>query len=101
MTVLVTRAVTGATRFAERAGPAPARAAGAIARRLHELGYYHRDFHPGNILVRETGDVVLIDLQKMLRIGVVPEVLRARDLAFFVHDMAERPDATELREAFL
>lgn len=35
---------------------------GRVVARMHEIGFRHRDMHPGNILVRADGEIVLIDL---------------------------------------
>jgi len=45
-----------------------AKAAGVLAGRLHEAGFVHDDFHPGNLLVRLEGDrprLALIDLDAL------------------------------------
>jgi tRNA A-37 threonylcarbamoyl transferase component Bud32 len=86
----------------EQAAPAARRAAlevvAGIARRLHDAGFFHRDFHAGNMLVRsaEPGTapdaaprIALVDLQKVLRLPFLPAGLRARDLAVFCHDLRE------------
>jgi tRNA A-37 threonylcarbamoyl transferase component Bud32 len=103
--ILATRAVEPAAAFyrhLEGAGPAARRAAlgaaGALARRLHEAGFFHRDFHGGNLLVREpvpgtdpgaAPGLVLLDLHRLVKLSSVAESLRARDLAIFCHDVRE------------
>ncbi|HWM92929.1 MAG TPA: lipopolysaccharide kinase InaA family protein [Thermoanaerobaculia bacterium] len=53
---------------------------GKTARKLHEAGFWFRDFTSGNVLIRE-GALYLIDLNRT-RIGKVPSLSeRMRDLA--------------------
>jgi glycosyltransferase involved in cell wall biosynthesis len=70
----------------------------ALARRaldllqaVHDAGFWHRDFHGGNLLLREAegpaGTLHLIDLHAMWEIGSVPAALRARDAADFLHSL--------------
>lgn len=35
----------------------------AVVADLHDAGYSHGDLHPGNVMVSESGDVVLLDLE--------------------------------------
>src|SRR5438445_651568 len=72
--VLVTAAVEPARDFYEHlaGAPEPARraaveGAGRALRRLHDARIFHRDYHAGNLLVREPApgkdpEVVLLDL---------------------------------------
>jgi hypothetical protein len=68
-----------------------ARRALDLLRALHEAGFWHRDFHGGNLLLREAegpaGVLHLIDLHAMWEIGSVPAALRARDVADFLHSL--------------
>ena len=89
--VLVTRALADARVLGDLLPElgAGARAAllrrlGGVARRLHDSGLWHRDFHLGNVLCTPSDDPepVLVDLQKLrwLRVSL-PLRLRVRDLS--------------------
>ncbi len=90
---LVTRALADAEPLTRRLrGSDPSLApkllaeAAALARRLHDAGVWHRDLHPGNLLVRDDG-LHLVDLQKLRTLPFpLPLRLRARDLAGLVGD---------------
>ena len=91
--LLVTRALPAAVPLPEalrHADAARSRAlvarAAALARRLHEAGFWHRDLHVGNLLLR--GDELwLVDLQKLRVLPFpLPPALRARDLVWLVSD---------------
>jgi hypothetical protein len=90
---LFTRAVEGAHPLGKRlreggTGIAAERLAeaAALARRLHEARFWHRDLHPGNLLVRDDG-LHLVDLQKLRALPFpLPLRLRARDLVGLVGD---------------
>jgi hypothetical protein len=92
--LLVTRAAPGATPVVEalRSLDAPAQqallaAAAALARRLHEAQLWHRDFHVGNLLRTGSGELLLVDLQKLIALPFpLPPALRARDLVWLVSD---------------
>jgi len=76
-----------------------ARRALDLLRALHEAGFWHRDFHGGNLLLREAegpaGVLHLIDLHAMWEIGSVPAALRARDVADFLHSLRYAFDDAE------
>lgn len=122
--VLVTRSVGPAERlysWLAAAGPAARQAvlreAAALARRLHDAGYFHRDYHCGNILVASAGGVAgadrvagagagggagrlfLVDLARVLKLPFVPRAARARDLAILLHDLADLLGPEERRVA--
>jgi hypothetical protein len=90
---LVTRALRDAEPLSKRlrdAEPGVAERllceAAGLARRLHDGGLWHRDLHPGNLLVRDDG-LHLVDLQKLRKLPFsVPTVLRVRDLVGLVSD---------------
>jgi tRNA A-37 threonylcarbamoyl transferase component Bud32 len=66
-----------------------------FARRMHDLGFAHRDFHGGNLLVNgppERPRLHLIDLHSARRRGRVSERARWRDLVKLLHSL--RADAT-------
>lgn len=69
-------------------------------RRVHELGVWHRDFHGGNLLLREAegpaGVLWLIDLHSALDLGTVPAPLRARDVADLLHSLRYSCDEEEV-----
>jgi tRNA A-37 threonylcarbamoyl transferase component Bud32 len=57
-------------------------AAGALVRRLHDRGVWHRDLHAGNILVsRRDGSLHLIDLHSAVFLPRLPRWLRRRGVA--------------------
>src|SRR5689334_4154047 len=68
-----------------------ARRALDLLRALHEAGFWHRDFHGGNLLLREAegpaGVLHLIDLHSTWELGSVPAVLRVRDAADLLHSL--------------
>jgi hypothetical protein len=57
-----------------------------LARRMHDAGFWHRDFSIGNLLLRpsasagEPAEVVLVDLNRSRRLASVPTGARMRDL---------------------
>ncbi len=115
--VLVTRDVGPAERLdawlaaaAQAARESAIRALAAVLARLHDAGWYHRDFHPGNILVRrspagpspdDAPRLVLLDLHKAVKLPTAtPRRARIRDAAQLAHalrDVVPDPD----REAFV
>ncbi len=83
---VVTRAVLGAP-FSFALTAAPQFAVGALLRRVHELGVLPGDLHPGNVVVDGHGEPWLLDLTSV-RHGNPPSLPhRARDLAFFCHEL--------------
>jgi hypothetical protein len=107
-TLLVTRALPNAEPLAVRLRRDPARArvllaeAAALARRLHDVGLWHRDLHVGNLLLQ--GDVlVLVDVQKLRALPfALPLALRARDLVWLVSDgrLGSAAPARSIAEAY-
>lgn len=79
---LVTRAAAGAP-FTFAAAAAAQRAAGALLRRLHDLGVLVADLHPGNLLVDDVGGLRLLDLTSVRRGEAASVRERARGLARF------------------
>jgi L-malate glycosyltransferase len=77
-----------------------ARRALDLLRRVHELGIWHRDFHGGNLLLREAegpaGVLWLIDLHAAFDLGTVPAPLRARDVADLLHSLRYSCDEEEV-----
>jgi len=97
---LVTRAIPGVVTLRERLDDARLEGAGRILRALHDARLFHRDYHAGNILVREDGSLALVDLQKLQRWPRLPRAARLRDLAVFLHDLSDVL-TPEGRERFL
>ena len=68
---------------------------GALARRMHDAGIWHRDFSIGNLLVRADGGEIAIDLVDLNRARRLPRVSlnqRVRDLCrlgFYDRDLDE------------
>jgi len=66
---LVTRRIPGRTLADELAHKGELacrellRRLGAGIRRMHDAGFRHRDLHPGNVLLRDDGEVAIIDLE--------------------------------------
>jgi hypothetical protein len=91
--LLVTRALHGAValsaslRRVDRArADALLGAAAGLARRLHEVGLWHRDLHTGNLLLQGES-LWLVDVQKLRALPFrLPLALRARDLVWLVSD---------------
>jgi tRNA A-37 threonylcarbamoyl transferase component Bud32 len=71
------------------------RAVGALARRLHEVGFWHRDFSVGNLLLEPAagppgfGDIALVDLNRARRRERLTTGERMRDLARLSLDRRE------------
>ncbi len=68
---------------------------------LHEHGILHRDFHGGNVLVREAegpaGQIWLIDVPLAVDLGHVAPELRAKDLADYLYSLRYVLDENEVR----
>ncbi len=87
---------TAAETFPEADVDAFLVALGRTARRLHDAGFWHRDFSSGNVLIRWRGDGVppdlyLLDLNRT-RVGRRPTLSeRSRDLArMMIHRPADQ-----------
>lgn len=67
----------------------------ALARRMHDAGFWHRDFSIGNLLVAPAAaggsppEISVVDLNRCRRLAVVPLVARLRDLCRLPLDRAE------------
>jgi tRNA A-37 threonylcarbamoyl transferase component Bud32 len=70
-------------------------AVGALARRLHDAGFWHRDFSVGNLLIERAaappgfGEIALVDLNRARRRARVSTGERMRDLARLPLERAE------------
>jgi len=84
---LVTRTVPGARQFDWAMPGAVARAAGALVRRVHDLGLAPSDLHHGNLLVDEAGNPWLIDLTSVRHAGTPSHASRAHGLETFCKDL--------------
>ncbi|HOS97485.1 MAG TPA: lipopolysaccharide kinase InaA family protein [Deltaproteobacteria bacterium] len=60
-------------------------AAGALIRRMHDLGVYHADLHIKNILRDSGGGLWLLDLDKACRFEKVPGFMKRLNLRRFIH----------------
>ena len=66
-----------------------------LARRMHDAGFWHRDFSIGNLLIRpaaEAGappEIRLLDLNRARRLDAVPVAARMRDLCRLPLDRAD------------
>ncbi|GMU63822.1 MAG: hypothetical protein AMXMBFR36_00960 [Acidobacteriota bacterium] len=75
--------------------PALIAAVGALARRLHDVGFWHRDFSVGNLLLEIVaeppgfGDIALVDLNRARRKARLTVGERMRDLARLPLDRRE------------
>ena len=59
--------------------------------KLHDAGIYHLDYSPGNILIREDGTFILVDVNRMKFIRVSPDKGCRNFARLFEHDdMYER-----------
>ena len=71
-----------------------------LLRRVHDLGIWHRDYHGGNLLLREAegpaGVLYLIDLHAAFDLGTVPAPLRARDVGDLLHSLRYSCDEEEV-----
>lgn len=61
--------------------------AGALIRRMHDLGVYHADLHIKNILRDSGGGLWLLDLDKARRFDEVPGFMKRLNLRRFVHSV--------------
>jgi 3-deoxy-D-manno-octulosonic acid kinase len=61
--------------------------AGALIRRMHDLGVYHADLHIKNILRDSGGGLWLLDLDKACRFDEVPGIMKRLNLRRFVHSV--------------
>ncbi len=61
--------------------------AGALIRRMHDLGVYHADLHIKNILRDAGGGLWLLDLDKAHRFDEVPGFMKRLNLKRFVHSV--------------
>src|SRR5262249_28498935 len=76
-----------------------ARALGIMTARLHDAGFLHVDFHPGNILVRFTTsdepELVMIDLDALRRRRQVDWKAARQNLALLNHFFWVRSSRTD------
>lgn len=80
------------------------RKAGALIRRMHDLGVFHNDLHIKNILLDRSGDLWVLDLDKAWHIGSLPAFMKRLNVRRFIrsakkwHDKGRitLPDAWEL-----
>ena len=67
-----------------------------LARRMHDAGFWHRDFSIGNLLLKPSTkgepELFLLDLNRARKLGVVPIGARMRDLCRLPLDRAEDRD---------
>jgi tRNA A-37 threonylcarbamoyl transferase component Bud32 len=72
---------------------------GIMTARLHEAGFLHEDFHPGNILVRfpspDTPELVILDLDALRRKKRVSWKAARRNLALLDHFFWLRSSRTD------
>lgn len=100
---LLTRTEPG---VALRRGPLPgdvARRAGELLRAAHDAGLHAGDLHPGNLLQRPDGSLLLLDLTSAAFAQPLDDEARARALAFFCLDLDGSvldPAARPLVEAY-
>ena len=70
--------------------------AGALIRSLHERGVLHGDLHPKNLFVAEdTGEVLVLDLDRTERGSVPPRAARLENLVRFYRFGKRREDMGE------
>ena len=78
------------------------RATGSLLARIHRAGLSHKDFHPGNILVRskQPGDpqLYVVDLHSVRPLRLLRSRRRARDLAKLYHSLGFRTRQEDLKE---
>jgi len=101
---VVTRTAAGAPFDFATASPSAQRAAGALLRRLHDLGVQLDDLHPGNLLVGPDDAPRLLDLTSVHHGERADQRERARGLARFCAALdagALDPDARELLAGYL
>ena len=57
-----------------------AKKAGRNIARMHSKGFYHADFHPGNLIINPDGNPCLIDVQEVFFFCFLPRSLRIFNL---------------------
>ncbi|MEM7204595.1 MAG: lipopolysaccharide kinase InaA family protein [Planctomycetota bacterium] len=100
---LLTRTEPGAPVPAGPLGPELGRRVGGLLRTAHDAGLHARDLHPGNLLQRPDGSVVLLDLTSAAFAQALELDERARALAFFCLAMdggVRDPGARALVQAY-
>ncbi len=100
---LVTRTVPSMPLARGPQSPADAALAGALLRLVHDRGLHAFDLHPGNVLRRDDGELVLCDLTSAILSEPLENDERARGLAFFCLDLdglAADPAAAPLIAAY-
>lgn len=58
--------------------------AGALVRRMHDLGVYHADLHVKNILLDSTGTLWVLDLDKAYRLDHLPVLMKRLNVRRFL-----------------
>jgi 3-deoxy-D-manno-octulosonic acid kinase len=61
--------------------------AGALIRRIHELGVYHTDLHVKNILLDRDMNPWIIDLDNAYRFEILPDFMRKTNLRRFIRSL--------------
>jgi len=89
-----------------RRGPLPRRsaaAAGRLLRKAHDRGLHAKDLHPGNVLERPDGLLLILDLTSAQLANPLDARQRARALAYFCLDLdglVRDPAARPLLQAY-
>jgi len=63
------------------------RKAGALVRRMHDLGVYHNDLHIKNLLLDVSGDLWILDLDKAWRFESLPEFMKRLNVKRFIRSV--------------
>ena len=72
----------------------------AATRAMHDLGVYHMDLNPGNILADENGDgIVFIDFELIAPADMSPAEKKAHDFIYFIGCTTRRRRGGDLLEA--
>jgi tRNA A-37 threonylcarbamoyl transferase component Bud32 len=76
-----------------------AAALGTMTARLHDAGFLHEDFHPGNILVRfpteDEPELVILDLDALRTRKRIPWKVACQNLALLDHFFFQRSSRTD------
>lgn len=63
------------------------RRAGALIRRMHDIGVYHADLHVKNMLIGADSELYVLDLDRAFRFSRMPGFLRRMNLKRFMRSL--------------
>jgi tRNA A-37 threonylcarbamoyl transferase component Bud32 len=60
---------------------------GALIRQIHDLGVYHSDLHIKNLLLDNSGNLWMLDLDKAYQFALLPEFMKQMNLKRFMRSI--------------